>query len=420
MAAEILKPIECSAQPLDLAFHPTKDILAAALVDGTVECKISKKNLCKAIIAVMEKITLTKFLSFFYVVHDYALRMKPPLTAAVSVKGSTTKEDGDVDDNDEEDDTILSSIEVHISDEPKYKIKSEIKADSPSSSCRALLFSEDGKYLYTAGNGGSLACLNVEQASSYQTSDSSLLWKKDNASPNGINVLHQITKNSPAGPLLVTGDDEGVVRFWDVSLCGNSGKNKHAKTKSHDLPEGCIASFHQQKDYITGFATDESGNTLLVSSADGTLVVIDLRKDHVHVQKKGKQPPLQPTVKSGPFSLLRQSDDQEDELLSLVVLKGGKKVICGTQNGVLNFWSWGTWGDISDRFPGHPQSIDALLKIDEETMLTGSSDGVVRIVQIQPDRLLGVLGDHGGFPVEKLKVSSFYLPCYICSNNFHK
>lgn len=401
MAARVLKPIECSVQPLDLAFHPTKDIVAVALVDGTVEF------------------------------HDYASRMNPPPTTPEDAKASATKEEnGDTDNSDkgddkdddkdddkeddkeddneedDEDDTILSSIEVHTSDQPKYKIKSEVKANSPSSSCRALLFSEDGKYLYTAGNGGTLACLDVEQASSYETSGSSLIWKKDNVSPNGINVLHLITSNSPAGPLLVTGDDEGVVRFWDVNLCGNSSVSKPTKLKSADLPEACIASFHKQKDYITGFTTDESGNTLLVSSADGTLAVIDLRKNHVHAPKKGLRPSIQSTVKSGPFTLLRQSDNQEDELLSLILLKGGKKVICGTLNGVLNFWSWGTWGDISDRFPGHPQSIDALLKIDEETILTGSSDGVVRIVQIQPDRLLGVLGNHGGFPVEKLKFSS--------------
>lgn len=40
MAANILQPIECSAQPLDISFHPSQDIVAAALVDGTVECKI--------------------------------------------------------------------------------------------------------------------------------------------------------------------------------------------------------------------------------------------------------------------------------------------------------------------------------------------------------------------------------------------
>jgi WD40 repeat protein len=60
--------------------------------------------------------------------------------------------------------------------------------------------------------------------------------------------------------------------------------------------------------------------------------------------------------------------------------------------------------DISDRFPGHPQSIDAILKIDEDTVLTGSSDGLIRAVQLFPNSLLGVLGGHvhDGFPVEGL------------------
>ncbi len=43
MAAQVLEPIECSVQPLDVAFHPTKTILAAGLVDGTVECEFKFK-----------------------------------------------------------------------------------------------------------------------------------------------------------------------------------------------------------------------------------------------------------------------------------------------------------------------------------------------------------------------------------------
>lgn len=96
-----------------------------------------------------------------------------------------------------------------------------------------------------------------------------------------------------------------------------------------------------------------------------------------------------------------QSDNMEDELLSVVVLKvsvlphnltisahrtqpaflllqHGNKVVCGSQGGILDIWSWGQWGDISDRFPGHPQSIDAIIAIDEETIVTGSSDGLIR------------------------------------------
>ena len=41
-------------------------------------------------------------------------------------------------------------------------------------------------------------------------------------------------------------------------------------------------------------------------------------------------------------------------------------------------------GDISDRFPGHPSSIDCMLKVDEETVLTGSSDGFIRVVSFFP------------------------------------
>jgi hypothetical protein len=64
-----------------------------------------------------------------------------------------------------------------------------------------------------------------------------------------------------------------------------------------------------------------------------------------------------------------QSDNQDDELLSLCLIKNSSKVLCTSQQGILSLFSYGTWGDISDRFPGHPQSVDALLKIDEETQL---------------------------------------------------
>jgi hypothetical protein len=376
--------------------------------------------------------------SRIYIVHDFTSRFAPKSVFA-HAKGSstnvTTKKDSssndDDDDNDyfddDEDDTILSSIHVHTTDVPKYTLKSELKSGRNSASCRALIFdhTNDGKYLYTGGNGGSIACLDVEHASSYHTSDASLLWKKEDATPHGINVLHQLGEHSPAGPLLVSGDDEGVVRLWDARLCGydnnanvdSSAGVATAKSKNpfkEVLPKGCIASFHENTDYITGLTTDTSCETLVATSADGTLSIIDLRKNSntgkmtkkEQNQQRKEAELMQPKVKSGPFHLIKRSDDQEDELLSICTMKSGRKVICGSQNGVLNVWSWGTWGDISDRFPGHPNSIDALLKVDEDTLLTGSSDGVVRIVQIHPDRLLGVMGDHGGFPVEKLKFSA--------------
>jgi WD repeat-containing protein 55 len=71
----------------------------------------------------------------------------------------------------------------------------------------------------------------------------------------------------------------------------------------------------------------------------------------------------------------------------------------GTQEGVLNIYNWDEWGDLNDRMlgrserviihvavcdwdvgvgAGHPQSIDSIVKIDEDTIATGSSDGLIR------------------------------------------
>lgn len=59
-------------------------------------------------------------------------------------------------------------------------------------------------------------------------------------------------------------------------------------------------------------------------------------------------------------------------------MKDGRKVVCGTGEGALNIYSWGEWGDLSDRFPGHPQSVDACVAISDNVVVTGSIDGIIR------------------------------------------
>lgn len=117
-----------------------------------------------------------------------------------------------------------------------------------------------------------------------------------------------------------------------------------------------MVEWKEHNDYISGFATNPSVDHLLATGGDGRLSAYDLRKN----------------------ILAGKSDELEDELLSVAVIKNGRKVVCGSQDGVIVIFSWGTWGDMSDRFPGHPESVEALLKVDEDTVLTGSSDGIVR------------------------------------------
>lgn len=86
------------------------------------------------------------------------------------------------------------------------------------------------------------------------------------------------------------------------------------------------------------------------------------------------------------------------------------------------------WGDCVDRVPGcvphlpklrslkgpdvprHPHSIDTLCTLpssypsSDSTILTGSSDGIIRVVQLLPTKLLGIVTDHGDFPVERIVI----------------
>jgi WD40 repeat protein len=345
MMASPALTMECSDQPLDLSFHPSKSaLLAAALVDGTVE------------------------------VHDF--QEVVVLDAAVASTKEQTNEE-------EEIDTIVSSTSVHTQLLPSKNSQS----GSKQASCRAVHFSSDGTTLWTGGSAGDMCSLDADRICTFSTSSSpkSVLHRIPDASygKSPVQVFHELSSH-----LMVTGDESGGVRVWDTRLLGSSSASSTSK-----LPAGCVHSWKKHIDYVSGLEHSVDGNTLLASSADCTLSAYDLRMATAGTQKEKQE-------------AVRCSDDQEDELLSIQLMKHGKKVVCGTGEGVLAVWSFGTWGDVSDRFPGHPASVDALLKVDEDTVLTGSSDGLIRAVSIHPDKFLGVLGSHEGFPVEKLQFNA--------------
>eukprot|EP00980_Cylindrotheca_fusiformis_P029672 scaffold23685_cov206-Cylindrotheca_fusiformis.AAC.2 len=288
------------------------------------------------------------------------------------------------DEDKDEHDSILSSMAVHTQMVP---VVNNGKTTTRQASCRALAFSTDGERLYTGGSAGDLATIDTNRLCTFtSSSETNLLCHIDSATEGTLNPLVAMLPFRQSR-LLATGDDLGGVRIWDERLLGNGSK----ATSRGKLHPGCILSWKENEDYISAFDHSEDGNTLLSTSADGRLAVFDLRMARGAVNGK---------------TSCRLSDDQEDELLSLQIMKNGRKVVCGSQEGVLSIFSWNTWGDCSDRFPGHPSSIDTILKVDEDTLLTGSSDGLIRVVQIQPDKFVGILGNHGDFPIEKLQWNS--------------
>ena len=49
--------------------------------------------------------------------------------------------------------------------------------------------------------------------------------------------------------------------------------------------------------------------------------------------------------------------------------------------------------------------MDALVKYDADTVITGSSDGIIRVINVLPNRMLGVLGGTEDLPIERLALS---------------
>ncbi|EPT02022.1 hypothetical protein FOMPIDRAFT_1160901 [Fomitopsis schrenkii] len=227
-------------------------------------------------------------------------------------------------------------------------------------SCRALAINDGGDRLWAAGKAKAVFTVDTGTGQTVDT------WS--NAHDTAINRLKSLTPN-----LLASGDDDGVIKLWDPRK------------------EGAIRTYNHHFDFISDFLWLKDSKQLVSTSGDGTLSVIDVRS-------KKPEP-------------IAQSEDQEDELLSIVPIKGGQKFAVGTQLGILSIFNRRSgWGDCVDRIPGHPHSIDTLAPLptayspSETTILTGSSDGLLRAVQLFPTKLLGVVADHGEFPIERIAV----------------
>lgn len=222
--------------------------------------------------------------------------------------------------------------------------------------CRAVKFSGTGNLVFSSSTDGSLVGTDVETGKVVRN-------EKQAHQGHVINRLVNVSET-----LMASGDEVGCVKLWDT------------RQQLHE-----VASITPHEDYVSDIYPFDPQNSLLTVSGDGTLANIDLRS------KKLKN---------------KSETDADDELLSVTVIKSGRKIVCGTTSGVLNVWSWGYWNDCSDRFPGHPDSVTCLLKIDDDTILSASSDGLIRVLSVQPNRMLGILGEHGDLDVERISASA--------------
>ncbi|KAH9508247.1 WD domain repeat-containing protein 55 [Bulinus truncatus] len=230
--------------------------------------------------------------------------------------------------------------------------------------CRALRFSEDGRRLFSASKDKSIYCVDVE------TGKLKRKIKNAHESPIYSMVLTGDT-------FVATGDDDGVLKVWDM----------RTKKATMELKE-C-------EEFISDMIVQDN-KIILAASGEGTLTAFNIRRKRMDCQ----------------------SELFDSELICLAKMKGGKKLVCGTGEGVLNIFNWGEWGNISDRFPCDEQQIDSMVPITDDVMCVGTNDGFIRAVHILPNRVLGVVGQHSGnFPIEALSMTADRIFIASCSHD---
>ncbi|KAJ8348319.1 hypothetical protein SKAU_G00269080 [Synaphobranchus kaupii] len=216
-------------------------------------------------------------------------------------------------------------------------------------SCRELAFSQDGQKLFSVSKDKSIHIMDVEVGK--------LVTRIPKAHSVPINALLLIDEN-----LLATGDDGGTLKVWDM----------RKGTAFMDLKH--------HEDYISGMAIDQAKKILLTSSGDGTMGVFNIKRRR--------------------FDLL--SEFQSGDLTSVAIMKRGRKVVCGSSEGTVYIFNWNGFGATSDRFAIRAESVDCIVPITDSILCVASMDGVIRAINLLPNRVLGSVGQHPGEPVEQI------------------
>ena len=228
-----------------------------------------------------------------------------------------------------------------------------------STTCRSvdLVESSGGYDIVSGGSDGRVVVSNFDPKITGK-------WKVADVP---INVVVAVSEN-----LVVAGDDDGALHAIDL----------RERKK--------IFSVHEQSDYISAITSSLSGNPLksiLAVSGDCTLAAYDFRG----------------TAKD---RLVAMSDEQEEELNCVAVINAEQHVVTGDAHGVVGVWKQGFWGDLKDRLPLYMKgesvgadgahSIDGLKVVGKDKFITATSDGIIRMCNLFPNRVDRIIGVHQG------------------------
>ncbi|KAF1354551.1 WD40 repeat-like protein [Lizonia empirigonia] len=242
-------------------------------------------------------------------------------------------------------------------------------------SCRTLGFSVDGLQLHSAGTDG---IVKVADATTGQvTAKIAVPLDPANDAIDAPTLVHAL---SPQSLLLAT--DSSALHIYDLRTLGPTRSPRSQAThRPHDDYISSLTPLPPTEASTSGFSKQ------WVTTGGSTLAVTDLRR-----------------------GVMVRSEDQEEELLSSIIVSGlskkgsnvGEKVLVGGGNGVLTLWERGVWDDQDeritvDRSKAGGESLDALALLPAgvgpggKIAAVGMGNGNLRFVKIGPNKVVAEL-----------------------------
>lgn len=196
----------------------------------------------------------------------------------------------------------------------------------------------------------------------------------------GIDAPTLVHALSPQSLILAT--DSSALHLYDIRDVGTRRAPKPQAThRPHDDYISSLTPLPPTEASTSGFSKQ------WVTTGGSTLAVTDLRR-----------------------GVMVRSEDQEEELLSSIIVSGlskkgsnvGEKVLVGGGNGVLTLWERGVWDDQDeritvDRSKGGGESLDALALLPAgvgpgaNIAAVGLGNGVLRFVKIGQNKVIAEL-----------------------------
>jgi hypothetical protein len=229
---------------------------------------------------------------------------------------------------------ISGTVDIHEFNGPNSRFILQVP-HVHKSGITGMEFTETGSHLVTVSSDKSINVMDCT------TQQSVINVKAGKSNPHKFGVS---AVNICSEVLVATGDDDGLIALWDMREQKPVGK------------------YQEHGDTVSQMLFFSEVNQIISCSGDTCIGVYDLR-----VRK-----------------IVDYSVKRNDELSCLAFIPETQGIICGTPSGSLPMWKYGSWARPFDVFDTHPRECDTMLTYNDNIILTGACDGLVRVIQIHP------------------------------------